>query len=152
MMMKNEINSRLSALLARLCAVLLSMLGFGCSSDEPCMYGTPVRTYEIKGKVTDPAGRPVDAADIRVLRPDMMSGVHRYVQTVTGKDGGYSVVWADAPEREFKVVCVPVGSTLEPDSVIVEMTVAGDGQPESGNASEATATVDFRLGYSTDPR
>lgn len=40
--------------------VLLSMLGFGCSSsDEPVEYGTPHADYILKGQVTDEAGIPI---------------------------------------------------------------------------------------------
>ena len=45
---------------------LLSMLGYGCSSDEPDMYGTPVAeygvpyaTYMVEGTVTDEANNPI---------------------------------------------------------------------------------------------
>ncbi|MCR5643634.1 MAG: radical SAM-associated putative lipoprotein [Prevotella sp.] len=45
---------------------LLSMLGYGCTSDEPDMYGTPVAeygvpyaTYMVEGTVTDEANNPI---------------------------------------------------------------------------------------------
>ena len=42
--------------------VLLSMLGYGCStsSDEVVEYGTPYAEYRVKGQVTDESGVPIN--------------------------------------------------------------------------------------------
>lgn len=53
---------------------LLTMLGYGCSSDEPMdmygppvEYGTPYADYIVKGQVTDEAGTPIK--DIQITAP-----------------------------------------------------------------------------------
>lgn len=47
-----------------LAATLLSLLGFSCGDsdddkEQPCLYGTPVSYYRVRGKVTDSEGNPV---------------------------------------------------------------------------------------------
>ena len=49
-----KINTKLSKLLCKLCALLLALLGFSCSSVEeeeeyPAMYAAPTGEYEVKG-------------------------------------------------------------------------------------------------------
>lgn len=62
--------------------VLLSMLGYGCStsSDEVVEYGTPYAEYRVKGKVTDESGVPINGIKTsakNVVVSDI-SGVHGF--------------------------------------------------------------------------
>ena len=54
-------NFSFQSILTRLCAGGLALLGFGCDGDYPGgggdMYGTPVGTFEIKGKVVTEEGK-----------------------------------------------------------------------------------------------
>lgn len=120
----SRLNLTLSSFITRLCAVMVSLLGFGCSSssDEPdilVMYGTPMATFEIKGKVTDTDGAPVSRAVMRVSHPDVDSDRMPYVSASPDVDGRY-LLEGDIPYMErIKVVCVPGDEGLGADSVII---------------------------------
>ena len=50
----------------------IRILGVGCSSDEPgngglCMYGTPIGSFKIKGKVTSEDGKAVAGATMKPI-------------------------------------------------------------------------------------
>lgn len=59
---------RITNLYNVMAASLLSLLGFSsCDSeggDEPCLYGTPRATYNIKGKVIDTDGKPINGIKV----------------------------------------------------------------------------------------
>jgi putative lipoprotein (rSAM/lipoprotein system) len=90
---------------------LLSMLGYGCSSDEPMdMYGTPVPEYGaphadyiVKGLVTDEANTPIQGikASVKAYFSDADGKV--YVDPIdsilTDASGDYQLKHRDAPER-----------------------------------------------------
>lgn len=63
-------NFNFMGVVSRICAVLLAVLGFGCSSsdgpDGPLMYGTPTGSFEIKGHVMSEDGKAVEKATMRV--------------------------------------------------------------------------------------
>ncbi|MBP3299139.1 MAG: radical SAM-associated putative lipoprotein [Muribaculaceae bacterium] len=137
----------LSAILARMCAACLALLGFGCSSDDKdpdvlCMYGTPTGDYEIKGKVSNENGDPVSGASIRATDPHDHSGEFAHIKTVTGSDGSYSMA-RSGDNRMIMVVCTPADRSLEPDSVVVTLDFKGDAK--GWNLGHAEQTVDFTL-------
>ena len=55
-----------------LLGALLSVVGYGCSSDgdEPVMYGSPTADYQISGVVTDENGNPVEGIKTSLKRLD----------------------------------------------------------------------------------
>ena len=99
-------------LISKLSAIGLALLGVGCSSDEPgnsdlCMYGTPIGSFKIKGKVTSEDGKAVAGATIRVTDSKIPSGVWSYGEVVTGADGEYEVENTTTSPGAMKVVCLP---------------------------------------------
>lgn len=140
-----NLKPRLSALLSKVCAAVIAWLGFGCSADEPCMYGTPTGSFEIKGQVTAEEGSPVEGARIRVTDPDRPSGLFCFDEALTGTDGRYMTAGEDFAIKELKVVCLPDNPALEADSVIVEAKHTDGGKDGSWYFGNAKATVDFKL-------
>ncbi|MDE5850432.1 MAG: radical SAM-associated putative lipoprotein [Muribaculaceae bacterium] len=135
-----------SSLLTSICSLLLSLLGFSCSSPEdvPDMYGQPVGDFEIKGAVTDEAGSVISNAEIRVTYPEAPSGIYRFGETKTNSEGSYEIKGYEYAPK-MKVVCIPENSDLQPDSVIVNMEYKDRDKHDSWNLGHAEATVDFSL-------
>lgn len=139
------------AIISRLCALCMGLLGFGCSSlnNEPeDMYGTPTGEWEIKGMVTDEAGKTVPDANIKVALPDEDS--NRFsITTVETDDGGNYVVRDKeyGPYSCLKVVCIPEDPNLSSDSTIVKLKYVKDKDSKSNFwfIGKAEATVDFVL-------
>ncbi len=72
--------------------VLLSMLGIGCSSDEPVdieEYGCPYADYVVDGTVTDEAGTPIQG--IRVTAPNSSTDSQAYQSVETDAAGGFKL-------------------------------------------------------------
>lgn len=141
----NLIKTHHSTLLTCICAALMSLLGFSCTSPEdvPDMYGTPTGDFEIKGAVTDEEGVEIPDAEIRVTHPDTSSGIFSLETTSTNEDGHYIAKGKAYADTELKVVCIPSDPGLEPDSVIVKMKYKDkDGPWYVGHAEEE---VDFKL-------
>ncbi len=143
------INKQISTFLTSICSVLLSLLGFSCSSspddpDYPVMYGIiPNGHFEIKGTVTDQKGNDIEDAEIRVTGPDYPS----YQTSLTAKtnaEGNY-VISALSIVESVKVVCIPAQNNLEPDSVIVKLEPKDSNKGDSWNRWNAEATVNFIL-------
>ncbi len=71
---------------------LLSMLGYGCSLDEPEMYGTPLEygvphiNYILRGVVTDGAGNPIQGIETKFYG-DLNGGD----PTKTDTNGNYQI-------------------------------------------------------------
>ena len=71
---------------------LLSMLGYGCSLDEPEMYGTPLEygvphiNYILRGVVTDGAGNPIQGIETKFYG-DLNGGN----PTKTDANGNYQI-------------------------------------------------------------
>lgn len=143
-----KIKIRVSTLLSATCSVALSILGFGCSSDDDpeCMYGTPTGSFEIKGTVTTEDGKDVEGAEIRVTDPDTPSGLHSYKISQTDEEGKYIVEGKSFP-HELKVVCIPMGNTLEADSIIVDAKFSTDKDHplDSWYWGHLKETVNFKL-------
>lgn len=140
-----NLKPHLSTLISKVCAVIIAWLGFGCSTDEPCMYGTPTGSFEIKGRVTTEEGAPVEGARIRVTASDRPSGIFCFDEVQTGTDGRYMTAGSDYARNELKVVCLPDNPALEADSVIVDVQHIDGGKDDSWNFGHAKATVDFKL-------
>ena len=140
-----------STLFTRLCTAGLAVLGVGCSSDEPgnsdlCMYGTPIGSFKIKGKVTSEDGKAVAGATIRVTDSKIPSGVWSYGEVVTGADGEYEVENTTTSPGDMKVVCLPATEEkLDADSIVTKMEYKGGNKDNIWNVGHADATVDFKL-------
>lgn len=93
---------------------LLSMLGYGCSSDEPDMYGTPVAeygvpyaTYMVEGTVTDEANNPIQGikTSIKGIFPN---GDKVYVDAVdsvlSDASGKYQLRYRGMDRPEYKLI------------------------------------------------
>ncbi len=141
----SNIKNHFSTMLMGICSGLLSLLGFGCSSEEqPCMYGQPMGDFEIKGIVTTEDGDPVEDAEIRVTHSDAPSGVYSLETTSTNAVGDYIAVGRSYGDHELKVVCLPSNSQLEPDSVVVEMHYNKD-NAGTWYVGDAKEIVNFKL-------
>lgn len=134
-------NHRLS--ISTICYTFLSLFGFSCSSEQ-CMYGTPIGDFELKGVVTDEAGKEVHNAEIRVTYPDAPSGIYRLDETTTDTKGNYEVKGNEFL-TQLKVVCIPESTDLQPDSVIVKMDYKDADKHNSWDYGHAKATVNFTL-------
>ena len=100
------------------CASLLVLLGFSSCTNNEVMYGLPPGgSFEIKGSVTDEQRQPVKDAEIKVTAPEVDSDAYSARTTKTNRNGHYSISLLYYPE--FKVVCIPKETDLEPDSVII---------------------------------
>lgn len=141
----------ITAAISRLCALCMGILGFGCSSDpdEPLvMYGTPTGDWEIKGTVTDEAGKAVSGASIIAAWPDYDSSLYPLAATETDTGGAY-VVEEDGKViiTTLKIVCIPNDPTLSADSTVVELNYIKDKKQHDNfwYVGSAEATVDFVL-------
>lgn len=145
----NSIKLHFSSILTAICSVLLSLLGFSCSSskeepDYPLMYGMPTGYFQIKGAVTDEEGSEISNAEIRVTYPDAPSGIYRCGETKTDSKGNYEIKGHEFLP-EMKVVCIPENIDLQPDSIIVELKYKDSDKHDSWDKGHAEATVDFSL-------
>lgn len=138
-------------LISKLSAIGLALLGVGCSSDEPgggeiCMYGTPIGSFKIKGKVTSEDGKAVPGATIRVTDSKIPSGIWSYGEVVTGSDGEYEIENNNTNPGDLKVVCLPdTEQKLDADSIVTKMEYKGGDKDNIWNIGHADATVDFKL-------
>ena len=146
------IKKHISSFLTNICSVLLSFLGFSCSSspddpgypDYPLMYGTPTGSFEIKGAVTDENGEDVVNAEIRVC-PHSEPSYLTNLTDKTGANGNYTIS-SHGILHMAKVVCIPEQGDLEPDSVVVELEYKDtDKYDDTWYRGHAEKTVDFIL-------
>ena len=94
--------------------VLLSMLGYGCSSDEPMdMYGTPVEYgaphayYIVKGLVTDEAESPVQGIKTslrEVYQTEKETQLFGMDSIQTNEFGNYQLKYVGMPDIRTKLV------------------------------------------------
>ncbi|MFG6386548.1 MAG: radical SAM-associated putative lipoprotein [Muribaculaceae bacterium] len=143
------IKLRVSSLLSRLCAAALVLLGYGCSSnggDEPCMYGTPTGTFEVKGTVVDENGNPVDGADIIITEPHFPSSTE-YPDGKGKSDasGNFKINGEGISGSPKKVVCKPNNENLEADSTLVKVVYDKTQSTGSWDSGHAELNVDFTL-------
>lgn len=147
--MKNG-NFRFSAIVSKLCMVLMAFLGYGCNDkdggddDQLLMYGCPMGHWEIKGEVTDEADEPVSDATVKFTHPTLNSGEYSISEVKTDEAGFYSSDGAETA-GEFKVVCIPDDPALEPDSTVVRLIYSGGNPNNMWDMGSASATVNFKL-------
>ena len=104
--MKVRLNRWYNAVLT----VLLSMLGFGCSSSDDDIvveYGAPYADYTLKGLVTDEAGTPVKniRTSAKILDKTEAGEYAVEVGTVqTDEAGRYALVYGGMPRADLKIV------------------------------------------------
>lgn len=91
---------RITNLYNVMAASLLSLLGFSsCDSeggDEPCLYGTPRATYNIKGKVIDTDGKPINGIKVQAGEMYDEYGEPLIEPVYTNEDGEYTTTIQDA--------------------------------------------------------
>lgn len=145
--------SNFSSFLSRICAAFITLLGFGCSSDEPgdesgliCMYGCPTGTFEIKGKVSDGnENKPVEAV-IKVTEPACNSGALYFTSVQTGVSGKYEATLSGFVFDEVKVVCLPIDTRFEADSTFVSLDYIKQSDDHNvWSLGTAKATINFNL-------
>jgi len=80
-----------------LLGALLSVVGYGCSSDgdKPVMYGSPTADYQISGVVTDENGNPVEGIKVSLNHVDVRDGEvkvgYEKQSTKTDAEGRYTM-------------------------------------------------------------
>lgn len=150
-----DIKSKIGAFISRLCTMILALLGYNCSSfnepNEPYeMYGTPTGTFEVKGAVTNEEGHPVADAEIRVTDKWHDSWLYS-IQSVTDKEGTYTVVGTIFPADSLKIVCIPAGNAYLPDSIKVPVDYQYDESHKKSTWYEGHATLTVNFNLSTNP-
>ena len=114
-------------------AMLAALLGItsGCKGggdDIVCMYGVPTVSYELKGKVTDESGKPVEGIAVsfeRVSPSDStLIGSPLGPTASTNAEGQWSVSFQEDPAAILKVLYQDVdgpenGGPFSPDSTLV---------------------------------
>lgn len=92
--------------LKKISLAMLSVLGVSsCDSiigGAICMYGTPTAGYEIKGKVTDESGKPVESIRVAAKYTQKNDGQYSHTNIVTDtvytdKSGSYKSLVKDFP-------------------------------------------------------
>lgn len=110
-------------------AGLLSLLGFSvtsCGATEE--YGSPYAEYELKGKVTNMNGDPIQGIEINyggiynnVLSPSYISEMSKSPQTQ--KDGSYDIKFKDFPMDTIRIIAKDMdgaaNGSFETDSIDV---------------------------------
>ena len=122
--------------------VLLSMLGYGCSSDEPMdMYGTPVEygaphaDYIVKGLVTDEAESPVQGIKTFLKQVDKTEAgtiIFGMDSIQTNETGGYQLEYTGLPQPGIKLIVEDI-----------------DGEANGGEFISDTLDVDFNKAVQT---
>lgn len=137
-----KIEEKFLSAMSRVCMVFLTLLGFSCSDNGECMYGTPSGSFEAKGMVTHDGGNPVEGAEIRVTLPEVSSGEYSLDSTNTDESGQYTIYGNSEGSYALKVVCIPPGD-LQPDSTIIELKYKG--KKDEWYKGKASFTADFKL-------
>lgn len=146
-----KIKLNCSALISRLCAAGVALLGFSCSSDEPddnilFMYGSPTGSFEVKGMVKDALTDTGVEARIRVTYPEADSGTYSFTEATTTETGNFTAQGSDYGALKLKVVCLPDNPALAADSVIVDAVHVKDkNNKDPWSHGHAEVTVDFNL-------
>ena len=120
----------------------LSMLGYGCSSDEPMdMYGTPVEYgaphayYIVKGLVTDEAESPVQGIKTSLKQVDKTEAgtiTFGMDSIQTNETGGYRLGYTGLPQTGIKLIVEDI-----------------DGEANGGEFISDTLDVDFNKAVQT---
>ena len=129
------------AMLAALLGITSGCKGGGTGDDSVCMYGVPTVSYELKGKVTDEAGKPVEGIEVRFdsVSPadSAMVGSPIGPSVATDGDGQWSVSFEDGPAAILKVTYTDVDGRANGGEFAQDSTVVRDIAPvkkdEDGN-------------------
>ena len=115
---------------------LLSMLGYGCSLDEPDEYGTPVPEYGaphadyiLKGTVTDEAGPPVQGikTSLKEVYKDETGNYAFGMDSIqTNESGNYQLKYSGMPYDRTKLIVEDI-----------------DGEANGGEFLSDTLDIDF---------
>lgn len=155
-----KIDAKISTMISRLCAFLLALMGFSCSSLEVddegemlLMYGCPTGSYEIKGMVSTDEGLPVRDAIIKVTYDRAPSNAF-YLNSDTTDAKGYYTAEGRVVSSNMKIMCLPPNDSLEPDSTTVELEyVKTENKDDSfWYIGHAEATVNFTLKKKQDKK
>jgi len=121
---------------------LLSVLGFGCSSDEPeeygtilMEYGTPYADYIFKGTVTDEAGTPVQGIKTSlksVFDNDNEHYVFGLDSVETDVSGSYQLKYVGTQDRGLKIIVEDI-----------------DGEANGGEFLSDTLDIDYNKAVQT---
>ena len=121
---------------------LLSVLGFGCSSDEPeeygtilVEYGTPYADYIFKGTVTDEAGTPVQGIKTSlksVFDNDNEHYVFGLDSVETDVSGSYQLKYVGTQDRGLKIIVEDI-----------------DGEANGGEFLSDTLDIDYNKAVQT---
>ncbi|MCM1491066.1 MAG: radical SAM-associated putative lipoprotein [Muribaculum sp.] len=137
-----KVEEKILAVMSRICMVFLALLGFSCSDNGECMYGTPSGSFEAKGIVAHAGGNPVEGAEVKVTLAFANSGEYTLNSTKTDESGRYTIYGDTDGSYALKVVCIPPGN-LQPDSVIVDLKYKG--KKDGWYKGKASFTADFKL-------
>ena len=132
-------------------AMLAALLGItsGCKGggdDVVCMYGVPTVSYEMKGKVTDEAGMPVEGIEVsfeRVSPADStMAGYAFGPVATTDSSGQWRACFQDDPAAIIKVLYRDVDGPENGGPFAQDSTVVRDIDP----VKDTTDNNPFNLG------
>jgi putative lipoprotein (rSAM/lipoprotein system) len=142
--------------LTKIITGLLALLGFaGCDGSDPwgggrVEYGTPHASFEIKGRVTDEAGKPIE--DIKVIVQDAEWGDPEYPAGVGITDaGGYYNIdgsWFGDDTLAISVEDIDGdknGGEFAPETLEINIEDENYVGGESWNRGKVTKTADFEL-------
>ena len=123
---------------------LLSMLGYGCSSDpmrEMEMYGCPTADYIVKGQVTDEVGAPVQGVKTSLkqrIKTDAGTVTFGIDSIQTNETGSYQFKSMDYWAQDIKLIVEDIdgeanggeflSDTLDIDFGKAVQTKKGDGE------------------------
>ena len=119
-------------------AMLAALLGItsGCKGggdDIICMYGVPTVSYELKGKVTDEGGKPVEGIEVSFasISPSdsTMVGNPFGPTAVTDAEGLWRIDYQDDPASILKVIFTDVDGAENGGPFAEASTIVKDIQP-----------------------
>ena len=131
-------------------AILLGVLGFGCSEPDDegggdiCKYGMPYAQLQVQGKITDQASAPVENIRVRVSSTEIQILPDAY----SGEDGNYLAESNYAfPDSPILIVVDDTANVYEPDSALVDVEYTRDkkSKKDSWYKGEAAVYQDFQL-------
>lgn len=133
---------------------LMSMLGYGCSLEEPmdmygtpviCEYGAPTADYIVKGTVTDEAGKPIQGIKTslkQVWQTDADDHVYGIDSIQTSESGDFQLKSNEIPAGQTKLIVEDIdgdanggeflSDTIDVDYKNAVKTKDGDGRWYSG--------------------
>lgn len=149
----NNLNLKFSSILSRLCALVIGLLGFGCSSEEdaPLMYGSPTGHFEIKGEVTDEEGAPIPDVEVSAIPSSKnypivdMDYIYLLARDTTDNKGTYTLANRDRYYTDIKVIAKPLNGNFEPDSAYVELKYVKEDGMKDNFWYHGSATVDLNF-------